>query len=297
MYSFGVDFLQRYKPYIPRVVFWTLCGLVALVWFFVYTATPSGHVKVAILNVGQGDSIYIESPTGQQVVIDGGPDSSLLRELPKVMPWFDHSLDMVVATHPDSDHIVGFVDLLSRYHIGAFMEPGVLKNTQTNQKLEKEVLDEHIVHYIARRGMMLTLGGGAVLRVLSPDTDVSHLNPNRDNDAGIVLQLVFGSTTALFMADIEHPVEDKLIVLDGAWLKSDVLKVGHHGSRTASEDAFIGLVHPQFAAISVAAHNTYRLPNQEPIDTLKKYGAEVLRTDEVGTVVFESDGKKFWLVK
>src|SRR5580704_14322042 len=106
-----------------------------------------------MLNIGQGDSLYIEGPTGVEVLIDGGPDSSVLTQLPTVMPFLGHSLDAVIATHPDADHIGGLVQVFKRYQVGAFIEPGIEKHDMTNDALEAEVNAEKIPHYIARRGM------------------------------------------------------------------------------------------------------------------------------------------------
>ena len=144
------------------------------VWFAVCSATPSGVLTFAVLNVGQGDALYIESPTGVQVLIDGGPDSSLLRELPKVMPLFDRSLDAVIATHPDQDHIAGLVDVLRRYEVGVFVEPGIPKPTATARALEEEVKERAVPKFLGRRGLVLDLGGGAQLVILFPDHDVTR---------------------------------------------------------------------------------------------------------------------------
>ncbi len=305
--------MKKQHQYAPLVVVGVLAAACAFVWCLVYAATPRGVLTVAVLNIGQGDSIYIESPTGEQVIIDGGPDNSLLRELPRVMPPFDRSIDAIISTHPDADHYTGFIDLLSRYQVGAFIEPGIEKHTTSFVALEQEVADEKIPRYIARRGMMLDLGGGAQLEILYPDHDVSHLAANMDNNGGVVARLTYGNTSALFTADVDKTVEDRLIKLSMAdaalskntlyatdlldMLKSNLLLAGHHGSRTTNEDAFIALVHPTYAAVSVGANNKYHLPNQEPLDSFAKYGATILRTDQQGTLIFRSDGTTFSYTK
>lgn len=256
--------------------------------------TPRGVLTFAVMDVGQGDSLYVESPTGVQVVIDGGPDSSLLRELPKRMPYGDRTIDAVIATHPDADHVAGFVDLLRRYRVGAFIDPGISKPTATAQRLEQEVADLHIPRYLARRGMVLDLGGGARLEILFPDRDVSGLASNKVNEGGIVARLVYGESEALLMADVPVSVEDHLVVLDGGQLQSDLLKVGHHGSKTATSDEFLSAVHPQIAIISVGANNRYGHPTAEVLNRLREYGITVVRTDLNGAVTFRSDGKNFY---
>lgn len=271
----------------------------ACVWTLVYAQTPRGVLTFAVLNVGQGDSLYIEGPTGVQLVVDGGPDDSLLRELPKVMPLFDRSLDAVIETHPDADHISGFADLLKRYEVGAFIEPGIQKDTVVAQNLEREIADKKIPRVIARRGMWLDLGGlpgqgRAQLQILFPDYDVSHINQKADNDGGIVAHLVYGATSVLLMADVSSVVEDHLMTIGTSTdLASTILKVGHHGSRFSTEDSFVSEVAPQIALISVGAHNTYGHPTPQTLNTLAAHNVEVLRTDKNGTVTCTSNGAAF----
>ena len=297
LYSRAVPFLKKYSQYYPWIFIGALVVLVFCLWAVVYSQTPQGKLVVAVMDVGQGDSIYIESPTGVQVVIDGGPDNSILRDLPKVMHPFDRSIDVLIETHPHADHIQGFIDLLHRYSIGAFIEPGVVYGGQDVDTLEKEILDEHIPRFIARRGTVLTLGGGAELDILYPDQDVTHLPEPKVHEGTVVARLVYGQTSVLLMGDAPQDVEDKLLLAEGTStlteLKSDILKVGHHGSKTSSGQKFLEVVRPKEALISVGAHNKYGHPTQDALDRLASVGAEVLRTDQVGTITFESDGKSF----
>lgn len=283
-------FLKRYGVFLFVGVLAAFC---ALVWTLALTLPPRGVLTFAVLNVGQGDSLYIQGPTGIEVVVDGGPDNSLLQELPKVMAPFDRSLDAVIETHPDADHVAGFIDLLKRYHVGAFIEPGIQKDTQTAAALEQEIADEKIPRYIARRGMVLDLGGGAELDILFPDRDVSHINQNRDNDGGIVAHLVYGKTSVLLTADTSTVVEEHLLQIDPQSLHSDILKVAHHGSKYSSEEAYVTAVAPRVALISVGAYNTYGHPTKETLDTLARYNVQIFRTDKDGTLIFHSDGTTF----
>lgn len=273
-----------------------LCVLVAYIW----AAALVGHSKAqgvltfAVLDIGQGDALYIESPTGVQVVIDAGPDSSVLTKLADVMPALDHSLDAAIETHPDADHIGGFADILSRYSVGAFIEPGIPKTTKTATALEKQIDQQKIPRYIARRGMILDLGGGAYLRVLYPDHDVSRLGDAKANEGCIVVELIYGATSALLECDAPASVETRLLSISTSTeLKSDILKVAHHGSKYSSTESFVTAVSPTVAVISVGAHNTYGHPTQQTLDTLTRHDAEILRTDKEGTIMFHSDGTSF----
>ena len=284
----------RYRAY---VVLGALFCITLGLWAAVFAESTREVLTVAILDVGQGDSIFIESPTGVQIVVDGGPDGSVLRELPGVMGAFDRSLDAVVETHPDADHIAGLVDVFERYEVGAFIEPGIPKDTLTYERLQQEVKEEGAVHLLARRGMRLELGGGVKLEVLFPDTDVSGLSSDKANEGGVVMKLTYGEATMLFMADVSSKVEARLITLEGSELDVDLLKVGHHGSRTSTSDVFVKAVTPAPAIISVGAENNYGHPTSDVINTLTKNAATPLRTDEEGTIIFVSNGGEFVRVR
>jgi competence protein ComEC len=264
------------------------------IWLRILSAPKEGELTVAVLNIGQGDSIYIQSPTGVEVLIDGGPDSSVLRELPTVMAYGDRTIDAVIATHPDADHIGGLVDLIPRYEVKNFIEPGIPGTTATLQKLEAEVDAANIHREKAYRGMWLDLGAGARLNILFPDFDVATLPKGKTNDGCVVAHLVYKNTSALFTCDAPQAVEDHLIAISTSTdLKSDLLKVGHHGSKYSSSNEFLDAVAPIFAAISVGAHNRYGHPTQDALDRLAAHGTKIYRTDEVGTITFVSDGNSF----
>ncbi len=283
--------LRRYFSYLILLV---LIFISLGIWGAVFASTPSGVLTVAVMDVGQGDSIFIESPTGVQIIIDGGPDNSLLHELPKLMSLSDRALDAVIATHPDADHTSGFVDLLKRYSVGVFISPGIPKPTVTARTLEKEIDTEKIPRYIARRGDWLELGGGARLQILFPDFDVSHLSSDKTNEGCIVSHLVYGNTSMIFMCDAPMSVENHLMQIGSSTeLTSNILKVGHHGSRYSTGNTFLDTVHPPVAVISVGARNTYGHPTSETLRKLEAHNIKTLRTDEEGTVVFVSDGKTF----
>lgn len=286
----SVQNLWKYKAWALVVALAAVC---IGIWLLVLEATPSTTLTVAVMDVGQGDSIYIKSPTGIEIVIDGGPDNSILRQLPTRMAFSDRQLDAIIETHPDADHIAGFVDVLKRYSIGAFIEPGIPKPTLTAKALEQEVADEKIPRYIVRRGDWLDLGAGAKLQILFPDFDVSQLTTNKTNEGCIVSRLVYGNTSVLFMCDAPMDVENHLMQIGSSTdLASDILKVGHHGSRFSSGTAFVAEVHPTIAVISVGAGNTYGHPTPQTLGTLSSQHIKTLRTDQEGTVVFVSNGKE-----
>jgi competence protein ComEC len=268
-----------------------LIGLLVIGNVFVWlSAFPERTLRVSFLNIGQGDSIFIEGPTGIQMLVDGGPNGSVLREFGKRMPFFDRTLDAVVETHPDKDHIGGLVDVFDRYDVDTFFEPGILNDTKISKALVGAVKTEGSRDILARRGMRILLGGGAYADILYPDEDVSRVKDT--NTGSIVMRVVYGNTSFLLTGDSPQAVERHLIALDpeGRWLESDVLKPGHHGSRTSTAPEYVAAVKPSFAVISAGKDNSYGHPHQETLQTLAKAGVRVLSTIDSGTITFSSDG-------
>jgi len=268
-----------------------------------------GILTVAFLNIGQGDAIFIEAPSGNQVLIDGGPSKAILRELSKVMPFYDRSIDVVLATHADQDHVGGLPDVLNKYDVNIFMETGVPGESSSYKELEKIIEEksqglplgnlkgETLKKILARRGMEVDLGEGAILQVLFPDRDPSGMETNTSS---IVARLVYGENEFLFTGDSPQAIENYLVsvsqgqplkvVPEGLPLTSDVLKAGHHGSKTSSSAAFVSAVSPEYVVISAGKDNRYGHPNQEVLDIITNFGAKILRTDLSGRIVFKSDG-------
>jgi competence protein ComEC len=286
-----VSFIRKYPLLVVALVLALAC---AAIWSTVYTQRAhQGVLTFAVLDIGQGDGLFIQGPTGIQVLVDAGPNTgAVLRALPAVMPWWDRTIDMALETHPDADHMGGMLDVFERYRVDAFITPGIIKHNTTTDALDRAVDAEHSKIYVARRGMVVDLGGGAELDVLYPDQDVSGFG-ERTNDGSVVAKLVFGSTSVMLTGDAAFATESHLLALGTSTLQATILKVGHHGSKTSTSDAFIAAVHPQVALISVGAKNSYGHPTQETLSRLQNAGVPVLRTDQHGTIVCTSDAVQF----
>lgn len=248
------------------------------------------RLTVSFLDVGQGDAILIEGPTGIEMLVDGGKDRSVLRQLPRVMGPLDRSIDIVVATHPDADHIGGLPGVLSRYVVTRFFEPGRVGDTSLYESLEVAVDRERgITDGILRNGMRIHLGGGAYADILHPEDNVTQLRET--NDASIVMRVVYGETEFMLTGDASAWVEDRIVARYGSSIASDVLKAGHHGSKTSTGPAFLAMVDPGFVVVSAGKDNSYGHPHEEVVGRVRESGATLVSTSESGTITFVSDGK------
>jgi competence protein ComEC len=249
-----------------------------------------GVLTFAVLNIGQGDSLFIESPTGTQVLVDGGPNKTLLKEIVKMMPWYDRHIDMLVVTNPDKDHYEGFIPLLDKYSTDVVLEPGTTNSYEEYSVLEKKFAEKKIPKVLARRGQVIDLGGGAYLEVLFPDRDVSGLS---SNDGSIVMKLVYGETSVLLQGDSTSAIEHYLVSINQGELKGTILKAGHHGSKTSSSMEYVSAVSPKWTVISSGVNSEYGHPNKETLDTMSALKIPAYDTCNNGTLVFKSDGKNF----
>jgi competence protein ComEC len=271
-----------------------LLGLFILnifIWSIIF-GSEGGKLTVAFLDVGQGDAVYIEAPNGNQVLIDAGSSKAVLRQLGKVMPFYDRSIDVVIATHPDKDHIGGLPDVLARYDVDFILDSGRAGASATYKELYTLVDALGVQSIQAKRGMVVMLDDDVHLNILFPDRDVPELE---SNTASVIAQLVYGETEFMLTGDSPKAIESYLVMLDGGNLESDVLKVGHHGSKTSSAEVFIGYVQPKYSVISADRNNKYGHPHKEVINTLEQFGSVILSTGDSGIIVFESDGENVFL--
>src|SRR3989344_2692335 len=184
----------------------------ALTWYVLWRETPTGLLTVAFLDIGQGDAIYIEAPNGNQVLVDGGSGRQILRALGEVMPFYDHSLDVVIGTHPDADHIGGLPFVLDRFAVGAVLEPGVGSDTNVYREFKKRPSDGRRIHLLARRGLRLRLDREVTLDILFPDQEMIGWETNT---ASIVARLVYGDTSFFLTGDSPIKIEKHLLARDG----------------------------------------------------------------------------------
>lgn len=245
------------------------------------------ELKVHFLDVGQGDAIFIESPTGVQLLIDGGRGSDALRELGEVMDFFDRDIDYVLMTHPDADHVGGLAAVFDRYVVDHVIRTNNESDTNAWTSTEGKVDEEGSTVDIARRGQVYDLGAGVKLSILFPDRDMSEAESNASS---IVARLSYGDIDFLFTGDSPKGVEEYLVLVEGENLASEVLKVGHHGSRTSTSELFLDEVQPEYAVISAGKDNRYGHPHVKVTDLLFNKRVKMFSTAESGRITFYTDG-------
>ena len=261
---------------------------IIFVWLAVVERRPSETLTVYFLDIGQGDAIFIDSPTHGRLLLDGGKNMKVLTELGKILPFADKRIDVLIESHPDSDHIGGLPEVVSRYKVGVFLEPGVESDNIIDDELHRRLEEKKIPEILARRGMVINFGDGVKLEILFPNQDVSKWETNR---ASIIARLVYGEKSFLLTGDSPIVIENVMLNLDSEILDSDVLKAGHHGSRTSTSLPYAQAVSPEYAVISAGLNNTYGHPHKEVLDILKKLGTNILSTADLGTIIFKTDGK------
>lgn len=251
--------------------------------------TQHQPLTVSFLDVGQGDAIFITTPSGKQILIDGGRDASVLRELGSVMRWGDRVIDMVIATHPDSDHITGLPEVLKRYRVTTVLQSGVVHHSAIADKLVEEA-PHYATHTLtARRGQVFDFGDGVRLHILFPDREVPTVETNTGS---IVAVLTYADTAFVLSGDSPQAIEKYLVSVDNGLLRAQVLKAGHHGSKTSSATAWIGTIDPRYVVYSRGCDNSYGHPHADVVARFKQFEAQAFDTCKSGRITFVSDGSE-----
>ncbi len=269
-------------------------GIAAAILWARVAGGPDGLLHAYFLDIGQGDSILVETPSGRQALIDGGPDGDALSQaLAEVIPGGDRSLDVMVMTHLDSDHSLGLLETLDRFDVGAVISgpqpTGSAMEAQWSQRLERH----GITPVELSAGYVVRLDDGVELQALNPGLVRPFGDSNNDS---LVLRLTYGEVSILLAADIEQEAENRLAD-SGASLGSTILKVAHHGSSTSTTQRFLDAVSPAIAVVSAGQGNPYGHPAPVVMERLEAaLGAEnVYRTDMRGNVEVISDGRSVWV--
>ena len=266
-----------------------LIGLILVGWS---VGRPHDRLGVAFLDVGQGDAIFIQTPNGRQLLIDGGRyPSETLDQLGRQMPFWDRSIDLIMATHPDADHVAGLVEVVERYSVSQLITNGADEDSEATYMELLDVATERGTDvHIARKGETIHLDEGVRIDILHSG-DAAHADSR--NDASVVARLSYGELSVLLTGDAEEIAEASMIQ-DGLPVQAIVLKAGHHGANTSSSTEFLQAVAPRFVVVSAGRDNQFNHPHPAMIARAESVGATILRTDELGTLELESDGLRMW---
>ncbi len=255
---------------------------------------PDGYLHVYFFDVGQGDATLIQTPSGRQILIDGGYYPTLMKQhLGSNLPLWDKQIDLLIATHPDADHVTGLPELFDRYQFDQLLVsyPDADDN---NSGPYAELLDRARANDVQitrpQAGDVIEIGDGVRLEIIHPATDL--LQDGR-NDNSLSLRLVFGETKVLLTGDAEAAGE-RAMLATGLPLQANIYKAGHHGANNASSERFLDQVRPQLVIVSAGADNRFGHPHIDLLNRVAARGAKVLRTDTLGTIEIISDGENTW---
>lgn len=273
-------------------LFASTVGLVLLtaVQFFSFSFNNS-HLRVYFLDVGQGDAALIKYPTGEKLLIDTGKDSKLFRSLDEVLPWYDKTIDYVLLTHGDLDHVGAMDDLIDRYQISKVFVSEFFGEIEVEKQILIDLKVEGATVEVLEEGDVLTFGSQVsnTFEILHPDSNCFVVY-NSENECSLVALLTYGTHSFLFTGDIGFDVENELI--DKIEEPITVLKVGHHGSRYSSGASFLEKIKPQYSVIS-SGDNSYDHPHPDVVSRLSVIGSTIFNTKEDATIVASSDGNLF----
>lgn len=273
--------MKKKYTVILTIIFIVLAGAFELFQGTV-AITPGEDLKVHFLDVGQGDSIFIELPTNETILIDASIKDASNKIINYLREENVSKIDYVFATHPHSDHIGGMSAVIKAFDIGQIYMPKAVTTTKTYENLLLTIKDKNLKIKTAKAGNTIIDTDDLKLVVLAPNQD----SYESLNNYSIVLKLTYKEKSFLFTGDAET-LSEKEITGD---VEADVLKVGHHGSRTSTSQAFLNKVNPSYAVISVGLNNDYKHPHQEVIDRLEKKNIKIYRTDQNGDIMFTTDG-------
>jgi len=257
--------------------------------FVIFLSFPA-YLEVSFFDIGQGDSILIEAPGGYQILIDGGPSySKVLDELSREMPFNDKEIDLVILTHPESDHMTGLLSVLENYKVDNILWTGIEKEGEKFEAWKRMINEEKTNIYYANSGDKVIIGE-ASLEIMNPKESLNGKEFKESNDTAIVSKLKYMDSSFIFTGDISTKKENDLANID-----VDILKVAHHGSKYSTSEDFLQKATPLAAVIQVGK-NSYGHPTEEVLTRLNNFGIKVLRNDTNGDIKIVSDGLNYKII-
>ncbi|WP_155593955.1 MBL fold metallo-hydrolase [Lysinibacillus cavernae] len=246
----------------------------------------AGHdMRVHFIDVGQGDSILIESPKGKTMLVDGGVKGAGQQVVSYLKERGVNKLDIVVATHPDADHIGGLIPVLNSIAIEQFYDSGKVHTSQTFEEMLTLIDEKNIPYHVPKTGDTIKFDEDVTVKVLNANEQATD-----NNDASIVLKMAYGNISFLLTGDAGVSLEKEMMQYD---VEATVLKAGHHGSNTSSSEDFIRAVKPKVTILSYGEGNKYGHPHAEVVDRLQAIGSKIYATADIGTITVSTDGVNY----
>jgi len=268
-----------------------LAGLLlaaAAVWFLVLIQKPEQILETIFLDVGQGDSILIKTPQNQSILIDGGPNNKVLEKLGKYIFSLPKKIDVVILTHPHADHVTGLIEVLKRYKVGLVVINGVYLKTDNYNQFLAAAKNNGAKILIAEVDEAIHFSKDLEFDIITAPGE-GMTSDNNANETSIVGKLIYNDFSIMFMGDAPAKIENKILAY-GDGLKSDIIKVGHHGSKYSSFMNFLSAVAPKAGIIEVAEKNIYNLPSPAALSRFAMLGINVFETGQKGDIKILSDG-------
>ncbi len=287
---------MKNRKLIGFFIFFFLFSINIIAWISVYSLNQPRDFEVVFFDVGQGDSALIKTHLGHYILIDGGETSLVLEKLAEEIPFWRKEIDLIILTHAHADHLGGLIDVIDNYRVENILWNGVRAETAIFNKWEEKLEAGDYNIKIAQLGQRIK-SDNFVLDILYPFENIETKTFNDLNLSSIVARASYGDSSFLFMGDAYKSTEKDLIKMEdfceikteekkcrGMVLESDVLKVGHHGSKTSTSDDFLRRVKPSIAVISSGEGNRYGHPHFETLEVLEKYDIRIARTDKDGDI-------------
>lgn len=269
------------------LIFAGIIAIIAVILWSLASAVLPQPFRIAFLDVGQGDSILIRTGDGKNVLIDGGPDKTVLYKLEKYLPWYDRTIDAMILTHPHADHLIGLIEVAKRYKVKRIISTGVVHTTPEYLEWLNLIKEKKISAESFKKDDRLMLDDGISLAALWPEKSMIGERVEDLNNSSLVLLLQTANEKIILMGDAQEEIEKQILKNNRTMIgNADILKIGHHGSRFATSAEFLEAVKPKHAVISSGENNSFGHPHLDALKRLHDSGAEILRTDEKGDIVF-----------
>ncbi len=270
-------------------------GIIAIAFIGIWLINQRpNELMIIFFDVGQGDSFLIRSPNGQNIIVDGGPDKKMIQQLGRALPFWDKKIDLVVLTHADADHLSGLLPLVEQYKVDSILQSSAQPHSKLSETWKELIKEQEIKIVTALSGQTIDFGNDFSFNILNPRPEYPLVDNDDPNDASVTIKLNFRNVCAILTGDLAIAGEEAIINAKED-IDCDVLKIGHHGSKTSTSQEFLNAVTPEIAVVQVGLDNKFSHPAQMIIDRLDMSHIKVYRTDQKGIIKLKTNGLNWYL--